>query len=1312
MSRIKKTFAFVLVFALIVSTFAGLNLYNDATTEDSYAAGSGSGTLKVVHIGLTKLSDADKASLASKINSATGMTADVITKTTAEVNASIEAYEKSPSTETSCIHDAGLIIIEGAYDNITNENDLSWDSAFAIYKKCIGLYGDGKRAKYIISSDLYGTLSSDTLSSKGTSSDYRFRYANNSLNVTNYFNVTTGTGSYRNVYKLFLMLNAYDNPATFYSLLCTDSSMSYGVDETTGKLVGFGDRKADDNDNSISEGKQYDKWFLAALKPYYLMHGDYSTSSSITNLGYNESIQLRRLGETTLYCTAEPTVTDTKYGMIINKKLDLFLDDSTFKSAFSSMVSDNSDIAKAGAARVLMVFPNYDIGATYGNVFLNISEDTSIALDIYNEYFTQYNLPPLNGVKVELMSMYEFNSTSKDLNASYDVIYFGNDTGNRYSDVQKVYGFGSTYQSKGNVNGNDTQGNDLSDKMKKALENFDGQVYYSSNISSGNIKTALSGKTSCTKLSDKISSIVSGIESSKSSMSVLMTPPIYNAGNYYEINDANPTATGVEEYFYLDEDISKKIDYINRGEHDKSLEFRLKVNGSGSYTLRLCLDLDTNGVYEKFDTSKSITAGTVTNVIYEQGVVPSDYMGAVPWRLDLMKGDTVYDSISGVSACTTKNKSVINVLQIVVDTEYNEFKGDQLYGNGSGDGSVPGKVMNVFYIPTVKEIEAAKTKNHNKLITEYKADNDSDIKSIRNYFNGVMDIPIMSYQNAAPSFNGKYADATDAANAYKVNIVKASVSSDVDAPINSIVYNAGLFYYYMANLPDYDLRATRISLYQLEEYWKYKKNPSGYAHKDEEWLKNFDIEFDEATGNIKYKDSMGNMVNCDILIAGFGNSMIRRAYSKNGGKFTETIAKKTVDMISGYIDKNRPTLLGSGIVSADSNDELTKAILSDIGMTSDRTLAKADSSTNSGNANAYKVNDGSLVRYPYNIPVGFNATNTYSPKYYLKANDTDIVGYFTGTIWSGRQASTGSEWDYAVGNTIGNYYLYRYKNVTFINMGHSADHSMDQKGTTFKQPEAGLLVNAITNTADNKGDTPATPPKTPDITPTNPGVSGVETPYTPVGDPTKDTDGDGIPDYLDDDDDNDGTPDDEDDDDDGDGTPDSEDPDNKVPSTSKKTNYYFFVDYEVTEPGDGTTTSMNDTPMTGDSFIIKKDGDPNTYQRVIFTVDNGPANITFKAGGTPIDLKVYEYNDSTKTVGDSPVTKLESKKDDKQKYYVVDIPINDSYYTGKGIPSGYGLTNQDSFTITTEVVPDGKTDGKVVGINDFTISRRGLFMIN
>ena len=44
----------------------------------------------------------------------------------------------------------------------------------------------------------------------------------------------------------------------------------------------------------------------------------------------------------------------------------------------------------------------------------------------------------------------------------------------------------------------------------------------------------------------------------------------------------------------------------------------------------------------------------------------------------------------------------------------------------------------------------------------------------------------------------------------------------------------------------------------------------------------------------------------------------------------------------------------------------------------------------------------------------------------------------------------------------------------------------------------------------------------------------------------KDSDGDGIPDYLDDDDDNDGIPDDEDDDDDGDGVPDWLDPDYKV----------------------------------------------------------------------------------------------------------------------------------------------------------------------
>ena len=205
MKKAGKFVAFVLVFALIIAVLSGMDLY-DSFDSQKVSADAGTGTVKVVIIS----GDDITSNVESNVSSAlpTGITLSAV-----------ERYSQTEfNNDVSVIDDAGLIVVNVP---LSAADDLSWDAAYAIFQKVCGLRGDGKPAKYLIASDAYGSIS-DGQVMNGGATEFRYypRLSNQGLKFDSSVDNSSvkSKGSNKNVYKLFLMLTLYDNPAVFNSL--------------------------------------------------------------------------------------------------------------------------------------------------------------------------------------------------------------------------------------------------------------------------------------------------------------------------------------------------------------------------------------------------------------------------------------------------------------------------------------------------------------------------------------------------------------------------------------------------------------------------------------------------------------------------------------------------------------------------------------------------------------------------------------------------------------------------------------------------------------------------------------------------------------------------------------------------------------------------------------------------------------------------------------------------------------------------------------------------------------------------------------
>lgn len=1199
MRTVKKVLSFVLIISLVVSLFTGLDLFADVYSDTVRA--DDTFNLNVVIIG----SSTSAGTIANDLKkSVSGCNAVITTHSVAELNA-----------DKTLIDDAELLILDFGTDS-----GLEFKTAMAIFNKVIGK--NGNPAKFMINRNCYGSTSSF---------DYYPFYANSSLCFDRSFTNSgiRSNGSENVAYKLFLMLNLYENPAVFNGLFFGTKATGHGITEK-GQLIGWGDEIS--SEGQIGEGKKYDKWSPETLTPIHIMN----KGQSIDGMGYDSSFS----GNYKI----------NKAGTYFNGSISSLFNDNTFKTNFATIINaahTHESLGFGGDVRVLIVLPNSDY---YSG---NYSVNESVGLAMYKKFLSSSysSEPPIDGVSVKVMSMFEFDNLagdpniSGDLNASFDVIYFGADVD--YSKYSGAYGGSNVYTATGN---------DLTATMKDKLNAFNGYVAVSSNLKSkcsgdSVMKAYYTGTSVHTDTANDFSTILEDVcttvKSNRLTLSLCSAPPTYDVDNYFHPTGEN----NINDYNYFGGSLSNDDLYINGNGHDRKLEFDVLVSGSSSatFTLNLYLDLNSDGIFnagEKYDSSYmggAVAVNTTSHIVYD--VIPRDYIGSVPWRLDLVSGGNIVDSVSGMSACkkSSGGKSVINVLQIVADTDIGQYTAsDYKYLTTS------------FFMPTEKEVETALDSHHhnNVKITSYSASNSTGLENIKKYFDGIIEVPTKVYNNGdkccpvGETAGKKFEWIVENDEGYhKTERKKYSLSGKGS---DSLVYNASLFYYFLEKLPDYEVRITRVS---LDELWHIWNGYTGYGS----------VSYDSGTGDIRYTDSMGREnVKCDLLVVGFADSLIRHKANTivNGDKtYDEIIHQKTVDMISKYIETDHHSLVGHGTLNADPNERLTKKLLPLLGLTTAYTQSGKDEARdahfgNGGNAQESRTNEGALTRYPYNVPLYQSSTNAWKAIYQMAKNDYKNVGYYATAA-----VTRGSGIDGSWGNIYENYYMFRRGNMIYANMGFSEGNIGGQKSIMFKLPEAVLLVNTITSTPDPGNTPPQASTPVPYAIPQNPGINKVDNGNANIP---------GV-------------------------------------GTAPKKSYYFYVDYEVGDPDESSATSIqNAEAMSGDPYLIVKNG--KTYERVEFTVKDGPCTIAFKAGTTalndlPVKDKATNGNVTTLTGGTGVV-------------YYVDIPIDTSYYTGKGLSgSNYGLgPDCNSFAVTGVVT--STVDGSKISIDDFVISRRGMFLIN
>lgn len=104
---------------------------------------------------------------------------------------------------------------------------------------------------------------------------------------------------------------------------------------------------------------------------------------------------------------------------------------------------------------------------------------------------------------------------------------------------------------------------------------------------------------------------------------------------------------------------------------------------------------------------------------------------------------------------------------------------------------------------------------------------------------------------------------------------------------------------------------------------------------------------------------------------------------------------------------------------------------------------------------AVKVNEGQITNFPFHIGDNIDIAQTHSQYYTLDMNgDSDQDGQTDIVVWYNL---SGGQFDKALGDIKNNYYIYNKANVTYTGMGHSA--STLAGGVT--QEEAKLFINTM-----------------------------------------------------------------------------------------------------------------------------------------------------------------------------------------------------------------------------------------------------------
>lgn len=1228
-------------------------------------------------------------------------------------------------------------------------NDITWEQAYAILKRVAGVgskagagYSESTKNNPISFIMDYNVYKSVFEKNSKSSKAFGYLYSDNSYNRETSFPVVKENDNTNcinnNAYKLFLMLEEM-NPSTFYGLYFVSNERSYGINPLNGNLFLYGTQQSGSLTHAFGSEKEYDSWSELMLFPHFLSYSE-GDSDIAGKLGWKTGLNN---GDTfyskTLFPQNKATVVEQ--GITVNGSiLSMFKDDTDgivdkLKNNLTSYNLDGNDKNRQHTYRLLCVSPER-VDSYFNN---------SIVADIvkYEKDKNHKNLA--GGAVVENIAMAEFVNLAYDLNSTYDAIYFGKTKIDNFA--YKTSGGSTNFANKENIywDGSPSAtwnwgspdgtgaftytlpGNDLTQHMKTKLESYmaAGKPVFADSglaskctgtklasfLSSSSVNTAISSSADLRKWeggnNSKIKTLMDAIDATIVDVKIKKTPT-----EYYSTTEFDFRQKGVAFYSSKQNTFAGFSNYINDSKHShkRSLDFDFTVNGTGTYTVNLYLDMNADGLFdtsvghydatgsrdyqgEKFWTA-TVTAGTeynftdsgdskasYTDIVTGASksgaisVLPSNYVGPVSWKLEFVSNSNsnIKYSEYGVSACRQEDTSEdsklkINILQIVPTTVYPKW------GNVEGWDSVK-NTTNVYQrfpsatvlLPTDAEYQKAKELNGNVDITSYAADytigldGKSGIYKIQHYFDGVLSLDVTN-SNSNYDSNG-VAKSVDTGilkgtNIYSKNANGTASSSKLEGytdsknQVESAIAISGFYYYYIALQKDYDVSVTRMSTYEFNE--KCKAGGS--------------ITFNGS--DLLYKDATsGEQVKASLVMIGFCDSM------DNMG--SDGLAK-----LGSYAAADKPMFIGNGVFIGVANNNIAKLLRSHAGL--DRYGVTSDSSKDAGFAMApskildqtqgsYKTikmtNKGTTTNYPYVIPEYNAISASVIQPFQLDVDTGDCVCFFT----FDKDSETGVG-ERPSGDAVSNYYLFKKNNVTFCAMGYNrAGNSLDDAGSiALKLPEAALLVNVLLVASEKE----------------HGGAGGAGTVITQNPDKNSYTSTTMVPNSS------------------------------GVLEPKEVRTDIMYVDFDATKE-----ISSTEKPVGNKKTGIVTDASGNSYFRhKVKAETTGTSVVTVvvqNAAGSEVNLElpVYEYEPSSSTEPDHGSGSAVSHSEawytvENGHYYYVDVPLYNSFYTGKNSTlTGFGLDVSDSFSYTIKTKGSTASDDTAELLNA-TIMKRGMFSIN
>ncbi len=505
---------------------------------------------------------------------------------------------------------------------------------------------------------------------------------------------------------------------------------------------------------------------------------------------------------------------------------------------------------------------------------------------------------------------------------------------------------------------------------------------------------------------------------------------------------------------YLDKDVYVNGDDIN----DKSLDFKIKIEGdkSNRYTLNIYIDTNADGRYESNERLDALEIHDVTsgktarynNLTGGHTFTISreieNYAGAIPYKLEIIDNSNslVRKNITGQCAVKVAEKTRLNVLQIVTNDTSAYFK-------------------NNVYLPTDEEISMANGKNGP--VTE---------ANMRTYFEDSIE-PINRLRDEITTYPAEFQELAR-------------------AEMENVLANSGMFHYYVSILEEFDVHFTRLTVAEFEQkVAEQNKANAGrdefgqtnimdnynmiilgysdcYSDVNDEACKVIDTYIEEGNTTLFTHDTTSyvNLETDEFEKANDKAGVDAKYWGYNINRyFRKIVGMDRYNVTDNKGDKNRID------VNEDSYDKPYKTGTKQGDNTFEETgLGKA---LNQGMTNVTltcseyvypdkvtKTNDGQIVSYPYLIPDQLNVADTHAQYYQLNLDEDDIV------VWYCIGESNENEWCYSQKNDVrNNYYIYNKGNITYSGAGHSS-------GMT--EQEVKLFINTMI-AAYNAGVAPPQP---------------------------------------------------------------------------------------------------------------------------------------------------------------------------------------------------------------------------------------------